>query len=66
MTDDSRLRQIETNRKKYGDDHYRNMARKRWERPGEKERSKHLFNSETSRQAVIARESKKHKEGKNE
>jgi hypothetical protein len=54
MIEDSRIKQRNANLAK-DPDYYRNMAKKRWSRPGEKERSKHLFNSETARKANLKR-----------
>lgn len=38
MTERSRNKQIKTTKERYGDDHYASIARKRWEKPGEKEK----------------------------
>lgn len=52
MIEDSRIKQRDANLAK-DPDYYRNMAKKRWARPGEKERSKHLFTSESAKQAQL-------------
>lgn len=61
--DPSRIKQVKTNKEKYGPDHYARMAQKRWDRPGERERSPHLFTSETGRKAIRKWLEKKSSEG---
>lgn len=56
--DPSQIKKANSLRERYGQDYYTRLAQKRWERPGERERSAELFDSEKGRRAALRRWSK--------
>lgn len=59
----SRIKQTRTVKQRYGKDFYSKIQKKRWEKPGAKEKATHLFNSETGRANAMKRWEKSKKKG---